>query len=299
VLPGQQLRHRYALVNDSKTTWTIRQIHPACNCALGQISSQQVRPGETLTVEVSLRTPSQVGKTDGFIMAEFEEADAPFCILTFDGEVQSRLAVEPGSVYFGRIPLGGRPSQTVELINRGGCDVALQEVIAPDWVQAEYQPVEKPSTKDGRQAWKLTIRADASKIAPGAFLQQDIEVRTDVAELGSFFVPVSAMVQKLLDVTPTEINFGLVEKGKTEQRTLLIVLSPDLGEVKDKELDVTASGLPETLGVKVAREGPHRFKVVLQFQPKGDEGLLDGGVVVGLARDKMAPVRVRVNGFGK
>lgn len=299
-LPGKTLKHRYAIANESEIPWTVRHVQPACNCTLGELSAQVVKPKETLFVDMAVRVATKAGKDGGSVLIEFNEREAPICRLMFSGEVRTPLSAVPFHVNFARPAFGERPRQVVELHNRGDRDVTIREVRAPEWVQAECLPLDPPAGKDGpRQVWQLVLRADPAKPPPGAILQEEIEVRTDSEELGSFFLLASLITRRPIEVTPAQVDFGPVAGGQTAERALVVEVSPDLGDLTEKDLRVTPEGLEDLVEVQVARDGANRFRVTARFRPKAKAGRVEGVLEIAAGMGKIPPVRVSVVGAGK
>lgn len=50
VEPGRQLKHRFEVVNDSHTMWTLANVRRNCSCTVGELEPSEVRVGQTAQI---------------------------------------------------------------------------------------------------------------------------------------------------------------------------------------------------------------------------------------------------------
>jgi hypothetical protein len=292
--PGKEMTHRFEIANATSDVWTLKHVSSTCTCAVGELPAKTVRPGETTWLTVTYRAPPQDGKTGGTVMVEFAEPTSPILQVNVTGEVRSLLAAEPATVVFDYAPPGTSPSQTVKLRSLADRAVKLTRVEAPEWLRVEWRAADE-AVPDGRprQAWELVVHADPDKVrsAPGPAA---LTVHTDSAEVGPAYIPVR--VNPALEATPAQLAFGTVPSGQTGQLKVSLKTAPALGDLTEKDLEVTHD-LGDELDVQVHKaESPHQFELRVRFQPKLSRGPVDGELEVKTRKEMVPPVRVKVSG---
>src|SRR5262245_46637087 len=50
--PGQKVRRRFTITNDSGSKWTLARLHNDCACTAGQPRAEAVSPGDSMEVDV-------------------------------------------------------------------------------------------------------------------------------------------------------------------------------------------------------------------------------------------------------
>src|SRR5262249_66411 len=93
--PGKEARHRFTIPNPSTMTWTVKNGSKARACTVGELSSREVKPGASTTLEVVLRAPAREGSVHQSFMVEFAEPQAPLFNLAIEGEARNPVSAIP------------------------------------------------------------------------------------------------------------------------------------------------------------------------------------------------------------
>jgi hypothetical protein len=294
--PGAELKHRFSITNRTTIVWTVKFVSRTCACTVGEPSARRLKPSESTSLEVALRAPRDEGRVYQSLMVEFQEAGAPLVCLVIKGELRGLLSATPATVDLGRASPGKPLTQSLELGNFGDEDVTVTRVQAPSWLQVEASPPESKGPKGRpRQVWKLVVRAETGKLAPGA-VTAELVVHTSSGAIGPARVPVRLHVKGPLDAVPASLAFGSVKVGQAVRRAVMIEVSPELGELSEKDL-VVKQTLGEELDVQISRTGTaNRFLLAGHYRPTEAHGKVAGELTVRV-RDKMtAPLRLPVSG---
>jgi hypothetical protein len=293
--PGKEARHRFTITNTSTTTWTVKNVTKTCACAVGELSSREVKPGATTSLDVVFRAPAKEGTVHQAIMVEFENPKDPLFNLAIRGEARNPVSAVPTIIDFGRVATGTRPTQIVELRNYTDHDLEIVKVEAPEGIRVAHERGESKETEHRpRQVWTLTIHLDPAKVKADPRTAA-LVVHTNAKTPGPVRIPVIYRGQALLAGNPVRLSFGIVELGQTAEKSILVEASPALGALTDKDL-VVKHPWANDVEVTVARTASaQRFLVTLRWKPRGPARV--AGNVEITVRDKTAPpVRVYVTG---
>jgi hypothetical protein len=298
-LPSTETIHSLDLPNNSDQTWTLKHLTSSCSCASAELSAKTIRPGETGKLTIRYRAPVQEGKVSGTVLVEFAERNSPVLQLLIEGRVRALLSADPPKAILDQPPAGSSATQTVTLRNFAEQSVTLLGVDAPDWLRTQLRPVDVarlPAPESGsdpkpRQAWELVLHADPAKL-PGATGSADITVRSDSDRVGSAVIAVR--VKPPLDANPDFLIFDTPESRKDGLKVALRV-APALGELTEKDLVLTHE-LGDELEVKVRKESPQLFILVVRLQPKRPSVVPEGELEIRVNKPAVPPIRVRVSG---
>ena len=239
IAPGTELHHRYTIRNGSTSTWTIKHVTPSCSCTVGEFTARAVKPGQATSLEVTYRAGKQDGTVYEAVLVEFVEPAAPLVNLVLRGEIRGLLSPSPSRVDFGRVSASARLNRSIELRNFSDQDVAITKIQAPDWLHVELEPAQSSKGSNRpRQTWKITIHADVSKFRAGAEATM-VAVHSTGAKIDPVLIPVNLELRAPLEVAPHGLDFRIVPAGTTRQQALLLDVSPEVGNLSEKDLVLT------------------------------------------------------------
>jgi hypothetical protein len=294
--PGRQASHRFEITNNSTGTWTVKRVNRSCTCTVGEFSRRQVKPSETTALEIAFKTGSKEGPVYQAVMIEFEEPKSPLVQLIIKGEIRNPLSASPASVELGRVAVGQRARQTIELGNYSDKDLSIAKVEAPEGLQTDLEPlVVKAEKNRPRQAWKLVVHLDSGKLkrGPGTGL---LAVHTNSEAIGVVNVPVRWHVNRPLEAIPDRLAFGTVESGENAEKAILLEVAPELGNLTDKDL-LPAHNLGAELDVRISRTAtPRRFKLDGRFRPTRAPAPVAGELEITVRGQSLAPLRIKITG---
>src|SRR5207245_4039546 len=138
---------------------------------------------------------------------------------------------------------------------------------APDWLQAEARIVESVQAGNRpRQSWQIIVHADMSKFK--ATEGPTLVIHTNAAKIDPVVIPVHLEIKPPLEVVPNGLDFRMVSAGRTSQQTLLLDVSPEVGDLSEKDLVLTHN-LGDELEIQVFKmASQNRFRLLGIFRPK-------------------------------
>ncbi|HLJ91938.1 MAG TPA: DUF1573 domain-containing protein [Gemmataceae bacterium] len=295
IAPKTELRHRYTIHNNSNITWTIKQVTPSCSCTCGEFSQRTIKPSESTSVEVVFRTGDRDGTVYQAVMIEFAQTAAPFFQLAMKGEIRSLLSPSPSRVDFGRVWASKNLRQSIQLRNYSEQDIQIGRIDAPDWLQAEAQPGDRPSSGNPpRQIWNITVQADLSRF-PTVADEPKLVIHTNAATLDPVVIPVHVELRPALEIVPNAIDFHVLATGISSQQALVLDISPEGGELSEKDLVLTHS-LGEEMKIHVLKIGlQNRFRLTATYRPKQSKGAVRGELQIKVRDKDTPPARVPIS----
>jgi hypothetical protein len=295
IAPGTELHHRYTIRNESTSTWTIKQVTPSCSCTVGEFTARAVKPDQETSLDVTYRAGKRDGPIYEAIMVEFAEPAAPFFNLVLRGEIRSLLSPSPSRVDFGRVTTGARLSRSLALRNYSAPDVAITKIEAPDWLHVVWEPTQKfEGSNRPHQTWKITIHADASKFRSGRE-PATLTVHTTAAKMDTVVIPVNLEIRAPLEVAPRGLDFRIVPVGTVRQQALMLDVSPELGELSEKDLVLTHNLGPELQLQVFKMTERNRFRLIGVFLPKQSKGMRQGELEIRVRDKAISALRVPIS----
>jgi hypothetical protein len=293
--PGTEARHRFTITNTSTITWTVKFVTKTCACTVGELSSREVKPSATTSLEVVFRAPAKEGSVHQAVMVEFAEPKTPLFNLAIQGEVRNPVSAVPAILDFGRVVTGTRPTQAIELRNYTDEDLAITKIEVPEGIRVDHERGEsKETTHRPRQVWMLNVQVDPAKLKPDSKTAA-LVVQTNSKTLAQVRIPVIFRGQALLTSNPARLAFGSVETGQTAEKTVLLEASPELGPLTEKDL---VSKVPpgNSFDVTITRTAsPQRFLVTCRWRPRRS-GRVAGNLEITVRDKKVPPVRIPLTG---
>jgi hypothetical protein len=291
ISPGTELRHRYTIRNDSASIWTIKHVTPSCSCTVGQVTARAVKPGQTTSLEVAYRAGKQDGPVYEAVMVEFAEPAAPYFNLVMRGEIRGLLSPSPSRVDFGRVSASARSSRSIQLRNFSDQDLTITKIQAPDWLRVELEPAQSSeASKRPHQTWKITAHADVNKFRAGAEAPI-LVVHTNAMKIEPVMISVNLEIRAPLEVAPNGLDFRIVPAGTARQQALMLDISPELGDLSEKDLVLTHNLGPE-LQMQVFKMAGNRFRLIGVFLPKRSIGVRQGELEITLRGKTVPALRV-------
>jgi hypothetical protein len=221
--PGQQVKHRFAIRNDSALPWKVADIENQCKCTGALPVSETAKPGETLEIDVGYAVQSDRKEDSRMLRVNFLQRTAPRILLKIHCTIREPISVSPGSVVM-RAPKTGQPvHEDLVVSNYLDHDLKLPQVTcqAP-WLKVDLQSTSVADEPyPARQSWRARVVAETAKLQPGKHHAQ-IEIKTDSPENPLKTVPIDLVVGGPVEVIPSELLFGSVTSGKPVVRKVLI-----------------------------------------------------------------------------
>ena len=294
--PGQQVKHRFAIRNDSAVPWKVADIENQCKCTGALPVSETARPGETLEIDVGYAVQSDRKEDSRLLRVNFLQRTAPRVLLKIHCTIREPISVSPESVVMRPAKPGQPAHEDFVISNYLDHDLKLPQVASQaPWLKVELQPVpvaDEPYR--ARQSWRARVVAETAKLQPGKHHAQ-IEIRTDSPETPLKTVPVDLVVGGPVEVIPKELLFGSVTSGqKPVVRKVLIrsaggAVTLNCGSVK------FAHNLGSRLTLECRQLSSGVLELSVALVPQGGDKDIHGQIHVTFKDSQTAPLEIPVS----
>lgn len=221
VATGAECKTQLKITNRYLETIQITEVRTGCRCAQASTTVKELASNQTGIIEVSMDTRNFSRKRDSVVMISvYEPTKGALATVRIPVSVYIRtdVVVEPGSANFGAVDLG----QSREL------KLSVAYAGRPDWkilqVQNRNPNVDAAVREIGRGGQRVDyeLLVTLKPTAPAGPIRETITLVTDDANNPHVPIPVSALVESDLTVTPSALNFGTVTAGQTKMQTVVI-----------------------------------------------------------------------------
>jgi hypothetical protein len=206
--------------------------------AWGKLKSQHQLPGLSIPPDFNVAEHSEIGielNTVGVGLGEYSTdvtiegeglSEATSILITYE-IVGLELAIDPESINFGSVPIGGRGRATIRIVNRGRGQ-------SPGFVKLEPQLPGITFTQQiaiaSNGVAEIGIDLDALHLQAGLYATHIVISGDGFAD--TFKVPLSFAVVPLdVQFQPASVSFGKIAHGKRESAGLKMAWLPGSGRV--------------------------------------------------------------------
>jgi hypothetical protein len=295
IRPGQQVRRRFSITNDSGSKWTLARLHNGCVCTAGRPLTEEVLPGDSMIVDVDYTArPSNVDDRRR-VGVEFVEVAAPFVWLEIRACIRAPICVFPPRPTIVPAHQGHRES-CFEIHNCTDQDVqSLSVRSSTPWLTVQPPAPIAPSDHPwARQVWRVVVEAKTDGLPSGRHPAQ-IDIQTDCPEAPVTPVPLDLDLREPVQAAPSQMAFGTISPGTSVKRRVLlryategvlpghpqVSISHNLGE----QLQVSYAAISATMG---------ELSAVLTPKELVAGGELKGRVVVTFGESDLLPLEVPI-----
>lgn len=243
VRPGSRSLHQFRIRNSSDSQWTVQTVVKTCRCTATMLSSKTVPAGEDLLVDVQYRAPTQEGSDARSVEVHFQESDVPVFQLGTRALIRHPLYLTEKEL---RIE-SDQEQGTITLVAANYSDSNWSQLRAStqaSWLSVEADPVDDERVSTARQAWRVTIAADTTKLPAGDDRAVVLFVPEGAAKEESQQAIVTVLRRPAIRVIPSRIFLGTVTPGERVERRVLLQLSEtsirQFGVIDPNQLSVTS-----------------------------------------------------------
>jgi len=294
VFYGSERRFQVRLRNPSDSTVKIASIKSGCGCTSVDVSSPVISPGGTEWLRGALRSDKAMGDFQHMIHIAIADPRPGAVLVRMKGKVVSRVRVSPSVVVLRPGASDNAQASGTILLTNDSTDVMDFESprSAVGGVQAELSALRLTPG----QSTQLRVQADTTFLT-----KEDLVVEIPCRHGAEKSVKAAVRIEphNALDVTPRQVEFGVITRAMLRSRMPLVITIS--GEPLAHER-VSIVSLPPYLTVAGIENGSvpeHRVKLTLREQWKGFD--LGGEVAIGFASDggsgPPGTIRVRLHGF--
>lgn len=221
-------------------------------------SAKDLPPGGVGEIKVTLRTKGLQGPVTKTISIETNDPANRQVRLTLKGSVVSDVNVEPKIIQFGNVNRRALPEPLpLKVSLRSGKDLRVMEVRSENPYVLVAQ---RPGGSEGNES---TYSVTLTKEVPAGRVAGQIVVKTTSKSLPEVQVPVHALVEGNVRVTPPLVSLGMVRPGEKATRELILERTGDVSFSVEKVVstsdNLSASVIDEKKG--------ERYRVAVTYGP--------------------------------
>ncbi|MCE7934534.1 MAG: DUF1573 domain-containing protein [Chlorobi bacterium CHB2] len=124
--PGT-LKRTVQIVNNGGDTLKISKVQPSCGCTTAPLSKENLRPGDTATLDISLNTPTHAGETSKTITIMSNDSLRPSVMLRLKAFIMREIVASPDFFpAISDVKPGQEGTTEIELLNTAESPVTIQ-----------------------------------------------------------------------------------------------------------------------------------------------------------------------------
>jgi Protein of unknown function (DUF1573) len=286
VARGSQVRYAFPVVNRSNSEVHIVSWKPKCGCTGVKVGAQAIPPGTQTTIEATIDTTRFQGRKDSGLVLVLDRPTYTEIDLNLTCFIRVDVNLTPGLIDFGTVRRSEKlPSATLTLTYTGG---------RPGWEIAEMKTqsakvkaVAKGISSSGGGLVQWTISATLQPSITNGYFKDEITLVTNDTPPQTIPIPVVAVVQSAVSVTPSIINFGPIRAGQSATK-IVHVRSPSPFALTKLEGD-----RPELRAVEQAPASGPGHSVQLTINAPATPGPFYGVVTVTSDVKDEPPARIK------
>jgi hypothetical protein len=221
--PDERVTYVFQISNNSRVTWTLKKITRHCNCAVANLSADEILPGATAEATLAYRAPPKRNDDHRVVEISFKEARAPLVRLEVTAAIRPPLLLSADAVRLHCANTRSPTRETIEVENYSDADWDAISVTADQsWLSAAAELVRSDDgPRRARQLWRVTLAAEPSALKPGRY-SADLRLICRAADQpdgggASAKLPVGLHVTGPIEFVPEQMFFGnLDERGEAD-----------------------------------------------------------------------------------
>ena len=220
---GEVVEVKFPFVNKSDRTITVETIRASCGCTAAKIGNKKVfTPGEGTVIEAKFDTSRRSGRQIKTVTVKTDDPAQNTYQVKLEGEIVSRLNLEPRLVNLGQVRQGESASESVFLYDMTEEGVDIQSIDLPQkGLKVELMnPVSHTEEKLGLQGKKYEIKVTATDELPLGQISTAMIVRTSSRTNPQVTARVMGTVVGDLTFSPNQVYFGILEPEKEVNKRL-------------------------------------------------------------------------------
>lgn len=229
--PVEDQKCEFEITNSSTSTWHLERIINSCSCAVADISTPKIKPGETAKVLVAY-TPRGEGSYDDQrkSLIVFQEKNAPTFTLLVSSQVREDMTVRPVSLSWNQMGKGQTRKDYFEIQNFSKENWDEVEIVScPEWLSYELKEVQvPPETESMKQLYSVSLLVQTDQLDELEYKSSiEIEARTADQEQFHKSIPVSLKLTAAVSLIPEQLFFGGIVPGEESVITVKVNFAPD------------------------------------------------------------------------
>lgn len=327
---GQRVAHTFQFKNTGKGTLIIRSIHTACGCVSTRVEPQErIEPGQTGGIYFEYDSTHFNGDQMRTITIDTNGSVPPAVTLTFKADVEQEIATSPALMNVGEV------DQSVEREFNTKVRIFKRAPTPPNAKSPPTIPMNSPklSTLSEEKKKKLTksdgpvevvvavssapylsATVENEKIIvktipplPVGPIREKITVWNNSRYLKELQIPIVGQVKGYMQTSPNYVEFGLVERGKSIDKTVLLTsdkkpfkISDVLIEIRRVEAlkNIPPQDIVQTKTDLKEKSASIKLSMRIPNQLKGRKDVVNASGVIVIKTDDPSYKEIRVPFFG-
>jgi hypothetical protein len=285
---GTLLVHKLKITNIYDVPVQIIDIRKSCTCLEANPPQQVLQPHDTAELTLTMNADKFTGPNAQTFYVTFGPQYVSTAVIQVKATSRADVTLTPGSIAFGVVAQGTKPSQTVTVRYSGKQrDWKIAGAVQPAGpFDVKLEDLGRGIVQVGNPEYRLTVTLRENALSGP--IQDTIQLRTNDPAAPSLGVTVSALVQPPVVVSPARVRFDDIAIGtESVQKVVVRAAKPfRIEEVKDLGDGLTVEVFPAAAPVQV---------VTVKFKPTA-AGLLKRDIP--LTTD-LGTVTVPVEAVGK
>ncbi len=214
--------HIFEFVNSLDTTLYLTGVRTSCGCTKARILTNEVKPGETAKIEARFDTVAFSGARSATLSVGVSKREpySEYSEVRFSvkGLIRTDVVFEPGTIDFGAVAKGTPAERSLLVKYAGRHDWRVESAVCsnPNIVVDVKESMRDRSRS--RTDYLLTLELSGS--APNGRFNDILTVKTNDLNNAILTVPVTGSIES--PITASDINLGMIEKGKSHEKKLII-----------------------------------------------------------------------------
>jgi len=194
VMQGVKVEHQFTFRNDGDEPLLIDKVKSSCSCTASLVSSKEIPPGESGTIQAVFDSTRFRGRIHKTIYLYSNDPHRPTSEFLLEGEVAVPLQMIPSLLNFGVVGENEKKELALRVKNASNQPVQIINVRASNpMVRVEWSDIAlKP---DEETTMTVTVQPTVNMIS----ISGSLLIRTSLAKGREFEVPVRGTVKKALD----------------------------------------------------------------------------------------------------
>jgi hypothetical protein len=218
VARGGKEEFRFTLKNIYVQDVHIADVRTSCRCTVPRVENPSLKTYEEGAIVARLNTVSFRGKRSATITVTFDKPKRAQVQLQVSCYIRSDVVLNPGSAVFGSVEEGTGARKTIAVNYAGRNAWRILDVTSPN-PHLSGQAIET-QRGGGRVSYEVTVSLD--KTAPAGYLREHLVLATNDANKKQVLVPVEAVINPGVTVSPNSLFMGVVRPGEKVTRQVVV-----------------------------------------------------------------------------
>jgi hypothetical protein len=225
IRPGDEVSHRFEIVNSTDVPWKVQEIQTNCSCTVPTISSDVFQPGERGWVDVVYQAAKSESDDKRSVYAVFAEP-GPKIPLTVKAKIRGPISIPQKEIVL-ETPYQQKGKEyflEVKNYDEHAWD-SLQLATKADWFAVESHKLSAIPPEAGlREIWRVVVTPKAEHLEPNWY-QEMLEITANERIKA---MPVRLRVLSKVEISPEMLFFGILEPDSEMKKVLLLRFREDI-----------------------------------------------------------------------